>query len=129
VLKPGGRAFLMVYRRGGARYVYQDIVRKGILGGGLFRTGFNVDEFVRSVTDKYSQDSPGAPISRYYTEPELRRLLSHFSRVDLRITGARGELSEIPLSHLPISDWVLSDERRARLLERHGAFWVVDAVK
>jgi hypothetical protein len=56
-------------------------------------------------------------------------LLSHFSRVDLRITGARGELSEIPLSHLPISDWVLSDERRARLLERHGAFWVVDAIK
>ena len=129
VLKPGGRAFLMVYRRGGARYCYQDIFRKGVLGGGLFRSKFNVDEFIRSVTDKYSKDSPGAPISRYYTEPELRRVLSHFARVDLRITGARGELSEIPLSHLPISDWVLSDERRAKLLERHGAFWVVDATK
>lgn len=129
VLKPGGRMFMMVYRRGGARYCYQDIFRKGVLGGGLFRHGFNVDAFVRSVTDKYSEDSPGAPISRYYTEPELRRLLSHFARIDLRITGARGELSEIPLSHLPISDWVLSDERRARLLARHGAFWVVDAIK
>jgi len=129
VLKPGGKMFLMLYRHGGARYYYQDIFRKGILGGGLVRHGFNVREFVRSVTDKYSDDSPGAPISRYYTEPELRGLLSHFTRVDLRITGARGELSEIPLSHLPLSDWLLSDNLRAKLLQRYGAFWVVDAIK
>ncbi|HET6349675.1 MAG TPA: class I SAM-dependent methyltransferase [Candidatus Krumholzibacteria bacterium] len=129
VLKPGGRAFLMLYRRAGAKYYYQNIFRKGVLGGGLIRHGFNIDAFIRSVTDKYSDDSPGAPISRHYTEPELRRLLSHFSKVDLRITGSRAEFSEIPLSHLPISDWVLSDERRAALLRRHGGFWVVDAVK
>jgi SAM-dependent methyltransferase len=129
VLKPGGRAFLMLYRRGGAKYSYHNLFRKGVLAGGLFRHGFNVDAFIRSVTDKYSEDSPGAPISRHYTEPELRRLFSHFSRVDLRITGAMGELSEIPLSHLPISDWVLSDRRRAALLERHGGFWIVDAIK
>lgn len=129
VLKPGGRMFLMLYRRAGAKYSYHMIFRRGVLGGGLIRNRFNVDEFVRSITDKYSDDSPGAPISRYYLEPELRRLLSHFSRVDLRITGARGELSEIPLSHLPISDWVLSEERRAALLRRHGGFWIVDAIK
>jgi SAM-dependent methyltransferase len=129
VLKPGGRMFLMLYRRGGSKYYYQNVFHKGVLGGGLFRHRFNVDAFIRSVTDKYSADSPGAPISRHYTEPELRQLLSHFSRVDLRITGAMGELSEIPLSHLPISDWVLSDTRRAALLRRHGGFWIVDAIK
>ena len=129
VLKPGGRMFLMLYRRGGSKYYYQNVFHKGVLGGGLFRHRFNVGAFIRSVTDKYSADSPGAPISRHYTEPELRQLLSHFSRVDLRITGAMGELSEIPLSHLPISDWVLSDTRRAALLRRHGGFWIVDAIK
>jgi SAM-dependent methyltransferase len=129
VLKPGGRMFLMLYRRGGVKYCYQNIFRKGVLGGGLFRHRFNVDAFIRSVTDKYSEESPGAPVSRHYTELELRRLLSHFSRVDLRITGSRAEFSEIPLSHLPISDWVLSEERRAALLRRHGGFWIVDAIK
>jgi SAM-dependent methyltransferase len=129
VLKPGGRMFLMLYRKGGSKYYYQNIFRKGVLGGGLFQHRFNVDGFIRSVTDKYSEDSPGAPISRHYTEPELRRLLAHFSRVGLRITGARDELSEIPLSHLPISNWVLSENRRAALLRRHGGFWVVDAIK
>jgi hypothetical protein len=81
------------------------------------------------VTDKYGDDSPGAPISRHYTEAELRGLLGMFARVDLHIAGARAELSEIPLSHLPVSDWVLNDERRASLLKRHGGFWLVDAVK
>jgi hypothetical protein len=81
------------------------------------------------VTDKYSEESPGAPISRHYTEPQLRHLLGMFSRVDLRIAGSRAELSEIPLSHLPVSDWILSDVRRAKLLQRHGGFWFVDAYK
>jgi ubiquinone/menaquinone biosynthesis C-methylase UbiE len=129
VLKPGGRTFLMLYRRQGVKYYYQNIFRKGVLGGGLFKTGFKMDEFVRSVTDKYSDDSPGAPISRFYTEPELRRLFSAYAHLGLRITGSRAEFSEIPLSHLPLSDWLLSDAQRARLLQKHGGFWIVDAVK
>jgi len=129
VLKPGGRAFLMLYRKHGVKYDYQNIFKKGVLRGGLARHRFNVDAFIRSVTDKYSEDSPGAPISRHYTEPELRRLLRAFSRVDLRITGSRAEYSEIPFTHLPLSDWLLTEERRAALLRRHGGFWVVDAIK
>lgn len=129
VLKPGARTFLALYRRHGAKYYYQNIFRKGVLRGGLLRHRFNVDAFIRSVTDKYSAESPGAPISRHYTEPQLRQLLAMFSRVDLQIAGSRAELSEIPLSHLPVSDWILSDTRRAALLRRHGGFWFVDAVK
>lgn len=129
VLKPGGRTFLGLYRRHGAKYYYQNIFRKGILGGGLFRHRFNVDAFIRSVTDKYGDDSPGAPVSRHYTESELRELLSMFSQVNLSIAGSRDEFSEIPLSHLPISDWLLSDDRREELLKHHGGFWIVDAVK
>jgi ubiquinone/menaquinone biosynthesis C-methylase UbiE len=129
VLKPGGHTFLMVYRRRGVKYYYQNIFKKGVLRGGLFRTGFNLNEFVRSVTDKYSEDSPGAPISRFYTEPELRRLFSAYSHVGLRITGSRAEFSEIPLTHLPLSDWLLSENQRARLLQKHGGFWIIDAVK
>jgi len=129
VLKKGGRAFLMVYRRGGVRYNYQFLFKRGVLRGGLIRHGFSVEAFIRSVTDKYTSDSPGAPISRHYTDPELRGLLSAFSRVDLQIAGSRSELSEIPFRYVPLSDWVLSDDRRAELLRRLGAFWIVDAVK
>jgi SAM-dependent methyltransferase len=129
VLKPGGRAFIAVYRRHGMKYYYQNIFRKGVLGGGLLRHRFNVDEFMRSVTDKYGDDSPGAPISRFYIEPELRQRLSMFSRLEFRVAGSRAELSEIPLSHLPVSDWVLSAKRRAALLQRHGGFWFIDAIK
>jgi SAM-dependent methyltransferase len=129
VLKPGGHAFLALYRHGSVKYYYQNVFRKGVLAGGLLRHRFNVDAFIRSVTDKYGDDSPGAPISRHYTEAELRRLLAMFSRADLHIAGSRAELSEIPLSHFPVSDWVLSDARRAALLQRHGGYWFVDAVK
>lgn len=129
VLKPGGRAFLMLYRRHGVKYHYQNIFKKGVLRGGLARHRFNVNAFIRSVTDKYSDESPGAPISRHYTEHDLRRLLTAFSRLELRIAGSRAEFSEIPITHLPISDWVLSDRRRADLLRRHGGFWIIDAIK
>lgn len=129
VLKPGGRAFLMLYRRGGVKYYYQKLFKRGVLRGGLLRHRLDVDAFMRSVTDKYSDDSPGAPISRHYTEADVRRLLSAFSRVDLRIAGSRWDLSHIPSSRLPLSDWLLSDGRRAALLQRHGGFWVVDAIK
>jgi SAM-dependent methyltransferase len=129
VLKPGGRTFLALYRRHGAKYYYQNIFRKGVLQGGLFRHGFNVDAFIRSVTDKYGDDSPGAPVSRHYTEDDLRRLLGMYSRLDIKVAGARGEFSEIPFSRLPVSDWILSDERRAALLKKHGGFWFIDAYK
>ena len=122
--------FLMLYRRDGAKYRYQNIFKKGVLRGGLVRHRFNVDAFIRSVTDKYSDESPGAPISRHYTEPDLRRLLTAFRALTFASQDRAPSSPRFPLSHLPISDWVLSDAaRRADLLRRHGGFWIVDAIK
>lgn len=129
VLKPGGRCFLMLYRKGGVKYYYQKIFKKGIVRGGLWKHRFDVDAFIRSVTDKYTDDSPGAPISRHYTRSDLYELLGHFRDVNLQIIGGKWELSDIPAGKLPISDWILSNRAREWLLRRLGAYWLVNAYK
>ena len=129
VLKPGGKCFLMLYRKGGAKYYYQKLFKKGLLRGGLFKAGLNVEAFLNSVTDAYSEDSPGAPISRHYKRADLDRLLKAFSHRDYRITGTLAEVSQIPAGRLPISDWVLSDHAKERLLSWVGAFWLVNLTK
>ena len=129
VLKPGERCFLMLYRKGGVKYYYQKLFKKGILRGGLLRDGFNVQEFIRSVTDVYSDDSPGAPLSRHYTREDIKRLFQDFSEIRLEIIGTRAELSDIPFGKFPVSDWILTDTARERLLRKHGGFWLVNVIK
>ena len=129
VLKPGGKCFLMLYRKGGAKYHYQKLFKKGLLRGGLFESGFNIEKFLNSVTDAYSEDSPGAPISRHYTRADLDRLLAAFPHRDYQITGTLAEVSQIPAGRLPLSDWILSDHAKEHLLRHFGAFWLVNLTK
>ena len=128
-LKPGGRAFLMLYRKGGVKYYYQKLFKQGILGLGLLKHGFDVTKFIYSVTDKYSKDSPGAPISRHYTEEDLRRIFADYEEVKLEIDGGLYDFSNIPLRILPISDWVLGQEARIKLLRKYGGFWMINLKK
>lgn len=129
VLKPNGRAFLMVYRKGGAKYYLQKLWKKGILRGGLFKHGFDTTKFFNSVTDAYSDDSPGAPISRYYTPTDLKYLFRKFSKMKYEITGTWDELSALPASKLPVSDWLLTRKLRYKLLERFGGFFIINLIK
>jgi len=129
VLKPGGRAFLMLYRKGGPKYWWQKIFKQGLLKGGLFRHGFDVAAFINSVTDAYEEDSPGAPISRHYTRRDLDRLLGRFSSMDVVITGNRTEWDYLPAGFLPLTNWLLSRSARDWLLRRSAAYWMITLQK
>ncbi len=129
VLKPGGRCLMMLYRKGGIQYVLHKLIKKGVLRGGLIKHGFDVEKFINSVTDVHFDGSPGAPISRHYSRDGLIRRFRRFSKIELEITGSWGELSHIPAGRLPISDWMLSDAARERLLKRFGGFWIVNLAR
>lgn len=129
VLKPGGQCFLMLYRKGGVKYYYQKLVKKGLFHGGLFKAGFDIERFINTVTDAYTDDSPGAPISRHYTSRDLDHLFRNFSERDYKITGTVGELSDIPFGRLPLSDLLLSTAMRKKLLDRYGGFWLINLTK
>ncbi len=128
VLKPGGKAFLMVYRRGGPKLWWQKIVRKGLLRGELLQHGFNIKRFIYSVTDAYQEDSPGAPISRHYTRRQLLRKLQKFEDVELMISGNENEWKNLPFERLPLSN-LLGERILHRLVEISGAYWLVHMAK
>lgn len=129
VLKPGGRCFMMLYRKGGVKYYYNKLFKLGILRGGLARHGYNMKKFITSVTDIHYDGSPGAPISRHYVYSDLRSAFAKFSQMKLEITGTWGEFNGIPAARLPISDWLLTDIGRVKLLSKFGGFWLVELVK
>ncbi|MBT5107675.1 MAG: class I SAM-dependent methyltransferase [Rhodospirillaceae bacterium] len=129
VLKPGGCAFLMLYRKGGPKYWWQKMFKQGLLKGGLFRHRFNVASFINSVTDAYDEDSPGAPISRHYTMRDLERLLGRFAKIDVAVTGNRTEWDFLPAAFLPLTNWLLSRAQRDWLLRHSAAYWMVTLEK
>lgn len=129
VLKPGGRSFLMLYRRGGPKYWWRKIFVKGVWRGGLRRHGYDVEKFLCSVTDAYEDDSPGAPISRHYSRRDLGRLLSRFSARRIRVCGNRNEWASLPASRLPLTTWFLPRAVREWLVRRSGAYWMVNLTK
>jgi len=125
VLKPGGRCFLMVYRKGGPKYWYWKMLRQGLLGGGLARHGWNVEKFIYSVTDAYEADSPGAPISRHYVRADIDRLFRRFKSVRAEICGNRHEWDNLPAHRLPLTNWLLPRAVRDWLVTHAGAYWIL----
>lgn len=88
VLRPGGRATVMVYHRGWWNYYFVGTVFHGLLRGGLFRTG-SLHKTVQEITD-------GA-FSRYYSSADWRTLAAPFLEVDTTlIYGQKTDLFPIP---------------------------------
>lgn len=123
VLKPGGRAFFMLYRKGGPKYWWWKIFRLGILKGGIARNGWSVERFINSVTDAY--EGEGDPISRHYTRRDLVERFRKFSEVRLDVSGNRNEWDMLPAHRLPLTNWLLSRPMRDRLVQTSGAYWIV----
>jgi len=126
VLKPSGKVFLMLYRRGGPKYWWRKVLRRGILGGGLRRSGYEFTKFLYSVTDAYGKDSPGAPISRHYSRAQLEELFVNFGSVDIKIFGNRHEWDYLPAHKFPLTSWLLPRGVRDRLVTLSGAYWIVN---
>jgi len=72
VLKPGGRAHIMVYNRRSLRYQVYCRFWLGVIGMRLVNN--NIDEIAGSITDGF--------IARHLTKREFRELASPFSRID-----------------------------------------------
>lgn len=128
ILRPGGKCFLMLYRRGGPKFWMKKVVREGILGGGLARHGWDFTRFIYSITDNYQNDSPGAPISRHYTRRDIRERFKRFLHVDLRISGNEGEWRNLPFDRLPLTN-LLPRRVLHALVRRSGAYWMVTLFK
>jgi SAM-dependent methyltransferase len=126
VLKPGGRAFLMLYRCGGPKYRWHKLLRRGIVDGGLFRHGFRVDDFINSVTD--DDDGDGAPISRHYKRGDLHRLFRHFASINIKVSGNAAERDNLPAHKLPITH-LLPALWRENLVKFSGAYWMITLTK
>jgi ubiquinone/menaquinone biosynthesis C-methylase UbiE len=79
VLRPGGRAIVMLYNRASLYYWTSLMIRRGLIGGELFRSS-TADLMSRYV--EYSE-SQGRPLVKAYTRSEARRLFERFD--DCRI--------------------------------------------
>ncbi len=93
VLRPGGRAVVMVYHRSFLYYYITTALIRGILAGGFFR-GKSLHDLVQLHTD-------GA-IARFYRPWEWQSLISKhgFHLIDQRIKGQKSEIFPIPASKL-----------------------------
>lgn len=82
VLKPGGRAVLMLYARHSAIY-WLNIVPRALLSGEIFR--WPEPEWVGRLTEgKPKFGSVRNPVTRVYSQKELKHLLAAFRIVSLR---------------------------------------------
>jgi ubiquinone/menaquinone biosynthesis C-methylase UbiE len=89
VLKPGGKAVVMIYHKSLWKYYVADGLIKGIFQGELFRAG-NIHGVAQAATD-------GA-IARHYKPQQWRELCSEYFEVEsILITGLKTDV--IPLPH------------------------------
>lgn len=94
VLKPGGRAVLMLYSRHSAIY-WLNIVPRALFGGEMF--GRPEAEWAGRVTEgKPKFGETKNPITRIYSERELRRLLHAFNVVTMRKNSFQWDNFAIP---------------------------------
>lgn len=89
VLRPGGQAVVMVYRRSWWKYYVMDGLFKGVLAGELFRKGGSLVGVNQAQTD-------GA-IARYYTSAEWRTLCSDVLPVSrIQVFGQKLDIIPLP---------------------------------
>lgn len=104
VLKPGGRAVIMLYSRHSANY-WLSIVPRGILFGGVFR--WPEAEWVGRVTEGTPRHGTTRnPITRVYSARALRRLFSAFTVESLRKFSFQFDNFSVPRL-TQIRDWAL----------------------
>jgi len=111
VLKPGGKAVTMVYHRGFLNYYVVGGLFRGLLQGGLFKTG-SLHRTIQLWTD-------GA-IARFYSIPEWKGLVSpHFAIENILVFGSKSEIVPLPGGRIKKILMPLIPNRLGRLLTNH----------
>ena len=122
VLKPGGRAVVMLYCKSSFHYWFTLVLCTGLLKGAMFKSRDWIGHASEWIGD--APQTAVNPITRCYTASEIRRLFGRFDRVSLR-------KSEFALAFVPkLGRWWRA--RRARQGKLHpggalvyGAPWVI----
>jgi 2-polyprenyl-3-methyl-5-hydroxy-6-metoxy-1,4-benzoquinol methylase len=120
VLKPNGKASIMVYHRNSTRYIVYGGLSKGILSGYFLRYR-SLYEVNMTFTDGF--------IARHYTRKSAAKLFSIFSSVSTRVMD--GEVPAmfrgwdmltriLPIVMKPINRWIVN---------RYGWFLFIDIMK
>jgi SAM-dependent methyltransferase len=121
VLKPGGRAMVMMYYRPSLVYYVHCGLIRGILMGRLLR---------QKLAEIYEESTDGF-YARTFTKAELRELLANrFRDITISVVGLKAELYPIPRSAAKVAierwtpDWLAN-----AILRRVGSMVVVEAVR
>lgn len=124
VLKPGGRAVVMLYCKSSFHYWFTLFLCTGLLKGAMFKSRDWVGRATEWIGD--APQTATNPITRCYTAGEVRRLFGGFERVSLR-------KSEFSLAFVPKLGrlWRRVRTRQGKLhpggILVYGAPWVIAA--
>lgn len=100
VLRPGGRALIMLYYKRSYGYYFTFLFRRGVVLGELLR--HSMDE----VLNRHAEYKDRAPLVKVYTKAEARRLFARFSSVEFSLGAARGPGGISERLPLPVFDWL-----------------------
>ncbi|HMG33339.1 MAG TPA: methyltransferase domain-containing protein [Blastocatellia bacterium] len=104
VLRPGGRALVMLYNRGSLYYWIGLMLKRGVLRGELIR------HTPREIMSRYVEFSEHAanPLVKAYTRREVKRLFSDFRDVRIEVNQlTRAELKSVGrVLPEPIFQWL-----------------------
>lgn len=116
VLRPGGRAVVMIYHRGGWSYYVTGGLFRGLLQGGLFRLG--------SLHKTLQHHTDGA-IARFYSMSDWNRLIRPwFHPVRNFVCGQKAELFPLPAGRIKNLLMRLTPNALSRFFTNHLRFGV-----
>ena len=100
VLKPGGRAIVMVYAENSWHYWRQLVLTLGLVDKQLFEC--SMGEIMSRSVERSANDA--RPLVKVYTKARLRRMFQQFSNV--RIVKRQLVAAELPRALRPLLPWV-----------------------
>lgn len=123
VLRPGGRAIIMIYHRGWFNYYLRGVLFYGLLAGGFFKRK-SLHELIQMYTD-------GA-LARYYKPQDLREMLPTSLILETyKIMGQKNEILPIPGGRIKSIMLSLVPDAAARILthKMHCGSFLVATLK
>lgn len=125
VLRPGGKASVMIYHKNSIFYYYHVLFKKGVLMLEFLK--HSKQKILNRYTD--AADVGGTPLSKVYSKSEARELFGDFQDVQFRVFGMAGEAENIPFGRFPVAKWVVPKAIREKISRRYGWFLYITAKK
>ena len=124
VLKPKGRALIMLYNRNSIRYWLHLIFIRGCLQLQLLKLSS------QEIANKYTDGSPrgGNPLTKHYNKKEIKQLFKRYKLVDISIFGLKDEI--LPIFHRYLNvDKIIPNSLAKVILCKFGWFLLINAEK